>query len=242
MPLPKTKYPLFEATLPSTKKKIMYRQMLVSDEKILLMAKSGEDEADINRAVKQVVNNCVTDSIEKFTTFDIEYLFVKIRAVSIGNVIEVGFIDKEDEKEYDFSIDLNEIEVNFPEPNIHEEDTPPGLITTGEGDDKIGIALRYPPAELFDEQLAASKSEDAEWFVASKCIDKIFEADDVHLADDYTTEELVDFIKNLDTKTYDKIKKFIGSTPHLSYTIKYTNSKGTEREIALTTLTDFFTL
>jgi hypothetical protein len=106
MPLPKTKYPLFEATLPSTKKKIMYRQMLVSDEKILLMAKSGEDEADINRAVKQVVNNCVTpDSIEKFTTFDIEYLFVKIRAVSIGNVIEVGFIDKEDEKEYDFSIE-----------------------------------------------------------------------------------------------------------------------------------------
>jgi hypothetical protein len=75
--------------------------------------------------------------------------------------------------------------------------------------------MRYPPAELFDEQLA-SKSEDAEWFVASKCIDKIFEADDVHLADDYTTEELIEFIKDLDTKTYDKIKKFIGSTPHLT--------------------------
>ena len=59
---------------------------------------------------------------------------------------------------------------------------------------------------------------------------------------EYTTDELIEFIKDLDTKSYDKIKSFISTTPHLLYEIKYQNSKGTERKIALTTLTDFFTL
>jgi hypothetical protein len=239
MPLPKTQHPLFETVLPSTKNKISFRQMLVREEKILLMAKSSKDDADINRAIKQVVNNCIMDAnIDKFTTFDIEWMFLKIRSVSIGNVVELAFIDKEDEKEYDFEIDLDKVEMKWPE---FEEGEGNKLVITP---DEMGIFLRYPPASLFDETVASKAGEDAEEFVAAACIQKIAEKgdDEVHLAEDYTMHELVEFVKDLDIKSFNSIRNFIATTPHLFYEIEYKNSKGTERKITLTTLSDFFML
>jgi hypothetical protein len=206
--------------------------MLVRDEKILLMAKSSKDEGDINRAVKQVVNNCVIeDNIDKFTTFDIEYMFLKIRSVSIGSLIELGFVDKEDEKEYDFEIDLDKVELKFPE----------GVNSTVKTGEDSALTLRYPPASLFDEQLAAERSNDAYEFIAAKCIDKIFDGEETFDASDYSTDELIEFVKDLTTSAYNSVKEFLATTPHLYYEINYKNSKGTERKIALTTLSDFFT-
>jgi hypothetical protein len=234
MSLPKTKYPLFETQLPSNGKTVTFRQMLVRDEKVLLMAKASEDENDVYRSVKQVVNNCMFDqNIDSLTTFDIEWMFLRIRAASIGNVVELTFLDKEDEKEYNFNVDLDEITVSLPE---YEE---------GQGNlvkvtDDLGLLLRYPPASLFDEDQALG--EDSYEYIASRCIDKIFDGDETYLADDCTKEELLEYILDLDTKSYQSIRNFIASTPHLFYEISYTNSKGTERKISLTTLTDFFTL
>ncbi len=233
MPLPKTKHPLFETKLPSTGKMISYRQMIVSDEKILLMAKSSEDEGDIFRAVKQVVNNCVFESnIDNFTTFDIEWVFMKIRSTSIGNIIELAFEDKEDGQEYTFNIDLDEVEIKFPT----------GVDKLVKLDEDTAITLRYPPASLFDEEQAMGGSQDAYEWVASRCIDKVFSDDETYVASDYTAEELFEYIQNMGVKPYQQVKDFIGSTPHLNYVIEYTNSEGTERKLALTTLTDFFTL
>lgn len=233
MPLPKTHHPLFEATLPSNQRNVYYRQMLVKDEKILLLAKTTDDDSDINRAVKQVVNNCLMDvDIDTLTTFDIEYMFIKIRAVSIGNEVELAFKDAEDEKEYEFTVDLDKVTLRFPK----------GINSTIKISDELGMSLQYPPASLLDEKLAAENSKDAYEFIAAKCIDKIFEEDEVHLASDYTNEELLEFVENLDVKSYNKVREFLASTPHLFYEIEYTNEKGTARKIPLTTLTDFFTL
>jgi len=118
MALPKITHPMFDVIIPSTKTKIKIRPMLVKEEKILLMAKNGEEETEILAAVNQVVNNCIiTDGIDvdKLALFDVEYLFVKIRAVSVSNVSKVSYKDNEDEKIYDFEVDLNNVEVKFPE-------------------------------------------------------------------------------------------------------------------------------
>jgi hypothetical protein len=90
--------------------------------------------------------------------------------------------------------------------------------------------------------LAAEHSKDAYEFIAAKCIDKIFEEEEVHDAVDYTTEELIEFVNDLDIKSYNKVREFLSGTPHLFYEIEYTNEMGTARKIPLTTLTDFFTL
>lgn len=233
MPLPKTKYPLFETVLPSTEKMITFRQMIVSDEKILLIAKSSEDEADIFRAVKQVVNNCIFDAnIDSFTTFDIEWLFMRIRAVSIGDKIELTFNDLEDDQEYKFDVDLNDIVIKYPE----------GIDSMVRVSEDQAVKLRYPPASLFDEEKAMGGGEDSYEYIASRCIEKIFDEDETYLATDSTEEELFEYIRGLDLKSYQKVKDFIASTPHLYYQIEYKNNAGTERNLSLTTLTDFFTL
>jgi hypothetical protein len=234
MPLPKTKHPLFETKVPSTGKPLYYRQMLVRDEKILLIAKASEDETDIYRAVKQVVNNCIMDEhdVDKFTTFDIEYLFLKIRAVSIGNLIELAFNDNGDKKEYKFMIDIEDVKIVYPE----------DVDKMVEVDEDTIIQLRYPPATLFDDERAVGDSDDSYEFIASKCIDKVFHGDDVYLGDDCSDEELLEYIKDLSSKSYKKVRDFITNMPRLSYVIEYQNTEGTERRIPLTTLTDFFTL
>lgn len=234
MPLPKTKHPLFETTLPSNGRMISYRQMLVSDEKILLMAKSSEDDNDIYRAVKQVVNNCIIGEVEELTTFDIEWLFLQIRSTSIGNLIELAFVDKEDEQEYKFAVDLDDVVINWPR---QFEEGEGALITVG---DNTAIKMRYPPSGLYDDKQATGP--DAYEYIAARCIDTIFDGDDIYSSEDSSIEELVEYVHNLDVKTYKIVKDFIASTPHLNYVLEYTNSKGTERKLALTTLTDFFTL
>lgn len=235
MPLPKTKHPLFEANIPSTNKPVTFRQMLVRDEKILLIAKASEDDNDIYRAVKQVVNNCIFDvDVDNLTTFDIEWLFLKIRSASIGSVVTLTYLDREDEEEYSFNVDLETVVINWPE------------FTEGNGslvkiDENTAMQMRYPPSSLLDDE-EALEGDHAYEYIASRCIQKIFDGDETYVAEDYTKEELVTYILDLDTKSYGKVKDFIASTPHLFYEIEYQNKMGTERKITLTTLTDFFTL
>lgn len=233
MPLPKIEHPLYEMELPSTKKKVYYRQMLVRDEKILLMAKASEDEQDIYRAIKQVVNNCLVEvNIDTLATFDIEYAFVKLRSASIGNEVELSFKDLQDESEYSFLIDLDSVDMFYPE----------GVTNVVKVNDDVSLTLKYPPASLFDDAEAMKEGDKAYEWIASRCIAQIYDKDEIYTADDCTDEELLEYIMNLNTKAYNQVKKFIANMPRLHYEIKYTNKVGTERNISLKTLTDFFTL
>lgn len=232
MPLPKTKHPLFETEIPSTRKKVLYRQMLVRDEKILLLAKSSEDDGDIFRAVKQVVNNCLFEdtNIDNLATFDIEFLFIKLRSASIGNEIDLAFKDLEDKLEYKFNVNIDDIGIEWPE-NVNP------VIKVN---DNTVIKLRYPPASLFDDDNAYG--DDAYEYIASRCIDKIFIDEEAYDTTDASPKELLEYILDLDTKSYQQVKDFITNMPRLKYVISYTNKAGTDRKITLTTLTDFFTL
>jgi len=233
MALPKIQQPLFDCTIPTTKKKVKVRPMLVKEEKILLIAKQAADRADYLNAIKQVVNNCVTDSIniDQLTLADIEYLFTKIRANSIGNVVKVSYKDLEDEKDYDFEIDLNKVEIT-PLPETNKFEIAPGIY----------ISLRYPPVTLFTNSDMLNLQED-EAFEATMiaCLDKIFEGDKIHNCADSSKEELKEFIDSIPAKAFEDLQKFFAATPTLFYDIKYTNSKGTERTIPLRSLEDFFT-
>ena len=99
MPLPKINTPTFELVLPSTAKKIKYRPFLVREEKILIMAMESEDTSQITSAIVQILNQCILTrgiKIEKLSTFDIEYLFLNVRAKSVGETVEVNVICPDD--------------------------------------------------------------------------------------------------------------------------------------------------
>ena len=234
MSLPKITHPTSDVTIPSNKKKIRIRPLLVKEEKILLMAKESTDEADILTALKQVVNNCIITpniDVNDFTIFDLEYIFIKIRCFSIGNITNVSYIDNEDEKPYSFAIDLNKIEVVFP------EDVSNNVKIT----DNISITLKYPTAKLYDDkQLLKQDGQDVIEYLILSCLDKIYVGEEVDDFKNLTKEEILEFLENLPVKVYDEIKYFFNNIPYMKYEINYKNSLDHDRQIVLTNLTDFF--
>lgn len=233
--LPKIKHPTYTVKIPSLGKSEIFRPFLVKEEKIMLMAKSTNDPTDIFRSIKQVINNCAIDErfdVDKLTTFDIEYIFLKLRSYSVNNIISVSYRDTEDQKIYDFDIDLNEVEVQFPE-NIQKK------IKIS---DDTGILMKYPSARLFDDNEFLKKNEDSFYELVLRCIDKIYSGDDIFDASNCEKKELEEFLDSLNVTAYQKIMEFIENTPKLIHKLEYTNELGNRRIIELNTLTDFFTL
>lgn len=235
MTLPKISYPTFKLTIPSTKKQALFRPFLVREEKILLMAKTSEDSNEILSAVKHIVNNCCEENgfvVDRLTIFDLEYLFLKIRANSVGNKVSLSFKDLEDLKEYKFEVDLNTVEMEYPQNTDNKIKI----------DDKTGIVMKYPSAFLYDDKNFLSLGQDALFELMIRCIDKIYSGDEMFDPASYTHEQISNFIDGLDVKTFEKIQTFLASAPTMKHVLSYTNTLGNERKIELTTLNDFFTL
>lgn len=234
MPLPKIKHPIFEFVVPSTGKKEPFRPFLVKEEKILLIAKASEDSTDILRAIKQVVNNCALGDldVDKLAIFDIEYLFIQLRAISVNNIVNVSYKDNEDEQIYDFKIDLKEVKVQFPE-KIER------LIKLT---DDMGIQLRYPPASIFNDKEFLDSGDDVFYELIVRCIDKIYDGEDIFNLSDYSKQEIEEFLDGVSIDVFEKIQLFLSKLPKLYHKLEYKNNLGNERVIELTSLADFFTL
>ena len=234
MSLPKISYPTYSIKIPSTNKAAKFRPFLVKEEKLLLMAKESENNADILLAIKQVINNCCLDNNfdnEKLTIFDLEYIFIKLRAFSVDNVVKVSYKDDEDNQNYDFDVDLNEVEVKFPEKNDKN-------IKISE---KLGILMKYPSACLYEDKDFLNLDKDYLFELIIRCIDKIYNGDNIYEAKNYTTKDLSEFLENLDSKTFVTIQDFLMNSPKLLHVLKYKNSLGKEKQITLSSLNDFFT-
>lgn len=235
MPLPKIISPIFRVELPSTKELVAIRPMLVKEEKILLIAKESKETLDIYTAVKQVVNNCLIDftNFDKLTSFDIEFLFLKIRALSISNKLKLSFQDSEDKKNYDFDINLDEVKMTEPTALNHFE--------FKNGDTTIQIILKFPSHKIYDDKslLNAKSSVDIISILQKAVVDKV-QVNGV--PESYDDQSLIEWLDNLPTTASQHISEFISGLPHFHHEIKYTNSKGVERNITLSRLEDFFTL
>ncbi|NDH49142.1 MAG: hypothetical protein EBY41_01080 [Proteobacteria bacterium] len=234
MPLPKLKHKLFDLTVPSTKQEIQFRPFLVAEEKVLLLTQEGTPK-EVMDSVRQVINNCIVTEgvfVENMTTFDLEYIFIKMRARSINNIVELTYRDLDDDKRYEVTVDLDEIEVKYDDTHTNKIDI----------DDNLGMIMKYPSADL--STIVEDGVDEVESFmrILRHCIDKIWEGDEVHEVSQYTEEEVVEFIESLDVKTFQKIQTFFDTMPKIRHEVSYTNSLGTEKTIPLTSLADFFTL
>lgn len=234
MSLPKISYPLFDVVIPSSTRHIKMRPFLVKEEKILLIAQTSDDPKDVVLAIKQVVNNCVVDQmdIDDLTTFDLEYLFVKLRARSINNIIEVTYSDSEDEQQYKLQVNLDEVVIN----------TDPRHDPKIKINDVFGLILKYPKTDMLQAVSKATSEVDIYFEVIKYCIDKVYDEDNVYDTKDYTDEELTEFVAGLDVNTFKQIQLFLETMPKLHYETSYTNSAGTERKVVLQNLNDFFIL
>jgi len=235
MALPKISTPTFECELPSTKEKIMYRPFLVKEEKVLLIAKESGEKIDIYNAIKTIVNNCVLKdnfNVNDLPVFDMEYLFIQIRSVSVGNIVKFKVQDSNDGIEYDLELDLNDVVVQFP-----EEHDSKIMIT-----DDIGIILKYPTPAMSDSVAKVESMVDLTEKMLDACIETIFDDEEVYSWKQESKKNKQEFIDMLPIDAYNKIQKFFETAPKIEHVVNYTNSEGKEKRVVFRDLDDFFQL
>lgn len=230
MALPKIDTITFELTIPSTKEKKRFRPFLVKEEKILMLAQKGSPD-DILFAVKQLLTNCSIEplDVDKLTTFDLDYIFIKLRAQSVGNVIDLKFQDNEDGETREFKVNLDEVEISQ-----HPDHTKKIRIN-----DQFGLLMKYPDIRMMD--LIKDTEENAFDKVMRYCLDSVYDDTSVYPFSEETDEAIDQFVDSLDLKTFENIQKFFETMPKLKYVINYTNNLGNERTIVLDSLQSFFT-
>lgn len=234
MTLPKIDKPLFDILVPSLKREVTFRPFVVREEKILLTAQQSGQDKDIILAIKQVIQNCVQDesiNVNNLAIFDLEYIFLKLRARSVNNVVKLAFRDNDDQKLYEFDVDLEEVDMLIPakvDNNIK--------IT-----ENAGIIMKYPSVDIVNSIGQNATADEVLDALMRNCIKEIYDADTVYSASEYTDEQLQEWINDLDVRTFEQVREFFEGAPRVYYKIEYTNANGDQRLIELNSLNDFFT-
>jgi hypothetical protein len=238
MPLPKISTPIYELTLPSTKKKIKYRPFLVKEEKVLIIAMESEDTKQITNAVKTVIKNCIITrgvKVETLSTFDIEYLFLNIRGKSVGEEVEVLVTCPDDGiTQVPVTIPLDEITVQ--ENEKHSRDI--------KLDSDLTLRMKYPSMEEFVKSnfaIGDDISLEDTFEIVSSCIEQVYNEEESWSSSECSKKELADFMEQLSSKQFKQIETFFETMPKLSHTFKVKNPKtDVESEVVLEGLSSFF--
>ena len=248
MPLPQLHVPTFAISLPSTGQNVKLRPYLVKEQKILLMAQQSEEENEIVSAIKQTITNCLVNNdldIGKLPVFDIEYIFLKLRSKSVGESIDLVYTCGQTKSDpagtadvvcggkfkHRLDIDILEVKKN-PENN-----------RVIQLDQSIGMTLKFPTYEIFTKYKLLStdiqnNSIDAIFGLIGECTENIFTGEQVY--EEYTKEELANFIGDMNDTQFKQIVKFFDTLPKLDYTVNFLCPKcGYSEKIVLQSLVDF---
>jgi hypothetical protein len=228
--LPKIQHPIFSIKVPSLEKEGKFRQWLTREEKILLIAKQSTSTADKLQAVYQIVNNCAVDiTPDKMTTSDVEWVFLKLREISVGATTVLTYSDPEDGLDYPVTVNL--LDVKPPAKRDGSKILSSGDVKFEICDTKASLYLDHKLIEDgFDIDEVMAKSLIAVWDATGK---KITE---------FTLDEAKELLDQVDPPTMGIAREYVSEASSMEYDVKYTNSKGTDRSIKLNSLPDFFSL
>ena len=221
--LPKIDVPIYTVKLLSTGKPVRFRPFTVKEEKLFLMTNETDDAKAILETTKQVLNNCILDEvdIENLPMFDIENIFLNIRARSVGEIIKLNYKcnnivtnEKGEDSKCDnlVNIELNVLEIKPEENGQHDK-----KIVISEN---VGIVMKYPSFKLF-ENVNLSDDPNSIIETALKCIDYIYDKDNIYYSKDIPKQELDEFIDSLQSKDLEKIKKFFETMPKLKKQVHF---------------------
>ena len=240
MPLPTIATPTYELILPSTGKKVKYRPFLVKEEKLLILALDSKNQLEISNSVKDVLKKCVITrgvKIDDLPTFDIEYLFLNIRAKSIGEDINLVVTCPDDrETEVNVTVYVDEIEV------VKSKSHTPDIKLDGD----MTLRMKYPSLSQFIENNFDTDDEtkttvDKTFQLIADCMDTVYTKEEAWESKDYSPDERLEFIEQLNSKQFKEVERFFATMPKLSHTIEVTNPNTKKKSsIVLEGLADFF--
>lgn len=221
--------PVYTLTLPSTKKKIKYRPYNVGEQKKLLLAHIDEDRDTILEAVKDMIENCTYGQVDfdKSPTFDIEYIMIKLRSKSAGEVLDVSMECNGCGKMFPISINLDEVKVvGGADSNVQ--------LATG-----LFMKMKYPTVK--NAVTSESNDIDTTFKQLAGCIDKIIHEEDVYDAKDQPESELIGFLGRLTETQLKQIKTFVDNIPIVEYrSEKVCTHCNHKNKVYVTGITSFF--
>ena len=241
--LPKLDVPIYTIKLISTGQEVRIRPFLVKEQKLFLMAAESEDAKDVISTIRRVLKNCILDEIDidSLPTFDLEFLFMNLRARSVEEVVDLKYkcnnIVKNDKGEdttcngsVDFKLNLLEVE-----PTIHANHSNKFMLN-----ESIGICLKYPTFEMIQKYENLNENEILV-NVLIDCIDYLYDNEQVYHAKDSSQEELIEFVDSMSQKDLEKIKLFFDTMPELKKDVHFKCGKcGYEEDIEIKGLQNFF--
>ncbi len=232
MGLPKIELPIREMILPSTGKSIKYRPFTVKEEKILLVAQESDDGMQEIIAARQVVNNCLLDiDVDQIAMFDLEYIILMIRSVSVDNQIEFNINDPDTEEAVELTLDLNDVEVIKGDNHTNKIQI----------NDEYTLFLKYPSIDEYIKiQELAPNDPLASYFVMTSCLERIASEDEVHWFKDYSEKDIDNFMDGVSSDVVAGIQKFFETMPIMRHEMKYTNKEGKEQTFVMEGMKTFF--
>ena len=223
MGLPKLNNANYELSLPSTGATIKYRPFLVKEQKALMIAQESEDDKVIENTFAQIITDCVEDKVDpyKMPMFDIEYVFLKIRSKSVGEIAELRVTCPDDEEtKVNVSIPLEEVDVQMKENHTN-------VITLT---DDISVIMRYPC--LGDMKGFNALGETKSLFeMVKRCIHEVHDGKEVYRRVDMSEKDLEDFIDSMSSKNFESVGEFFSSMPKLSYDLEVDNPKSKVKSV-----------
>ena len=231
MALPEIATPIYTLTIPSTKKKVKYRPFLVKEQKILILAMENEDQEQILDAITNTIKSCLITKVDMTTLalFDIEYLFLQIRARSISEEIEMRVTCADDgETTVDVKFMVDDVKVSFPK----------GHTNIIKLDDDLTIEMQYPDLDYFTKINFMDEKVD-EYELVAKCIKRVYVGEDDFTSD--SLDESKEWVEGLTNNQFEKIQSFFETMPTLRHVLKVKNPKTkVVNEVVLEGLSDFF--
>lgn len=235
MPLPILESPKYVLTVPSSSQSIEYRPFLVKEEKILLLAQESNNSAEMMSAIKDIIRACTFGVVDpnELTSFDLEYIFLKLRAKSVGEVSNIKCKCDHCETYNEVSVNIDDIEVTWPSKEINNK-----IMLT----DKIGVVLRHIRVNDMSSIISTTEiNVDTITNMLIASIEAIFDDGGVYPASQSSRDELLTFVNSLSRSQLNKIEEYISNSPKLQHNIKF-NCTGckTDNDITLVGTQAFF--
>ena len=235
MTLPKlNSAPVYEMTVPSTGQNITYRPFLVKEQKNLLIAFESQNRRDLVRAVQRTIESCVEDNINNnLTTFDVDYMFTKIRSKSVGETADVLIPCSECESQNEVKINLDEVSVDSEMPDMLVNIT-----------DDVSVQMKFPTYDDFLSNkmlLESTTVTEALLQLIITCMESVLTDEERYSLQDESYEEAVNFLESMTAEQFEKVSQFANNIPNVTKSISFScTSCGHENEKTLKGLDDFF--
>lgn len=240
MTLPKIDTPTYELTLPVSKKKIKYRPFLVKEQRNLLMAMESNESSEVHLAIKDVLENCILTKnvkVDQLPVIDAEFLFINLRAKSVGEVVESKYkcnnIVNEKECGNTMTSKLNLLNLKV---QMDESITPEIKLN-----EKLTVKFKYPEFGMIKDSLRYDDASQMAFSMIAQSIEHIYDGEQFYYAKESTEKELIEFIESMNQEQFEKVERFFTNLPKLKDKIEMKCSKcGFQHELDVEGLESFF--